>query len=454
MDPRFLPHNSHRDGLAAFGDRDPQLRSLASLRLVHHSPLIRELPRRTPGIYSLGGGRQVGKTTVLKQWMAALLREGVPPASIVFLTGEIIDDHHTLVHILAGELAAMPGPLNFVVLDEVTYIRGWDRAIKYLADSGALERTVLILTGSDLGFLRDLRVTLPGRRGPAATPDFHLYPLSFLEALRLDGLPPDPDALLPPEAEPDATVMGLLFAQFERYLIHGGYLTAMNDLASAGEIRPATLATYHEWVRGDMLKRGKREAYLREILGAIVHRYGTQVSWNALAQDLSIDHPRTVADYVEALATMDAVFIQPAILEDKLVAAPKKPKKIVFTDPFIFHAIRTWLTPTLAPYHDQILPAGADPHWCGRLAEACVATHLRRSFPTYHLKAEGEVDMAVVRDGRLCPIEVKWTGQIRPKDLRQIRKYPNGVIWGRVLQRRDLQGTPVLPLPLALARLG
>ena len=454
MDPRFLPHNTHRDGLRAFYERDPQLRTLTGLPLVHRTGLIEALPRRTPGIYTLGGGRQVGKTTLLKQWMAQLLTDGVAPGAIAFFTGEVIDDHHALLRLLTEELGAMNGPTRFVIIDEVSYIREWDRAVKYVADSGMLEETVLLITGSDLAFLRDVRVTLPGRRGTATVTDFLLHPLSFQESVGLGRRLPDLESVIDPGFIPGSATIDILFDEFERYLIHGGYLTAMNDMARFDDIRPATLATYHEWVRGDMLKRGRREAFLREILGAIVNRYGSQVTWNALARELSIDHPRTVADYVEILASMEAVFVQPALLEDKLCAAPKKPKKIVFTDPFIFHAIRHWLSPTPSPLSDQIRPAVSDPIWSGRLAEACVSTHLRRFFPTYYIKAEGEVDAAVVREGRFWPIEVKWTGQLRPKDLKQIRKYANGVIWGRVRTRHELQGVPVYPLPLALLRLG
>ncbi|MHB8835204.1 MAG: ATP-binding protein [Candidatus Methylomirabilia bacterium] len=454
MDSRFIPHNAHRDGLEAFRDRDPQLRSLAALPLVHTPGLLDSLPRTLPGIYTLGGGRQVGKTTLLKQWMARLLSSGVVPESVIFLTGELIDDHHALVRLLSEELTTMPGPLQFVLLDEVTYIRDWDRAVKYLADAGLLERVVLLLTGSDLSFLKDARSALPGRRGAADVTDFHLYPLSFREATALGGRVPDLATAVALGAAVRKEIVDILFEEFEQYLVHGGYLTAMNDLARFGEVRAATLATYHEWLRGDVLKRGKRESYLREVLAAIVNRYGSQVSWNALAQDLSIDHPKTVADYVELLASMDAVFIQPALLEDKLSAAPKKPKKIVFADPFIFHAVRHWLSPTTAAPRDQIQAAVSDPIWAGRLAEACVATHLRRYFPTYYIKAEGEVDVAVIREGCFWPIEVKWTGQLRPKDLKQIGKYRNGIIWARVRSPHNLQGVPVEPLPLALVRLG
>ena len=49
------------------------------------------------------------------------------------------------------------------------------------------------------------------------------------------------------------------------------------------------------------------EVYLEDVLGAVVRRYGSQVTWNALARDLSIDHPATVADYLGLLARMDVL---------------------------------------------------------------------------------------------------------------------------------------------------
>jgi len=29
-----------------------------------------------------------------------------------------------------------------------------------------------------------------------------------------------------------------------------------------------------------------------EILGGVIKRYGTQITWNSLSKDLSIDHPK------------------------------------------------------------------------------------------------------------------------------------------------------------------
>jgi predicted AAA+ superfamily ATPase len=228
----------------------------------------------------------------------------------------------------------------------------------------------------------------------------------------------------------------------------------MNDMASNRSIQPATFSTYSDWIRGDVLKRNKQEHYLLEILQGIIKRYGTQVTWNALARDLSIDHPKTVADYVALLGSMDAVFVQAALLEDKLSASPKKARKVLFTDPFIFHAVNAWLNPCEDPFNEQIELILTDPEWSAKLAEACVTAQYRRVFPTYYIKAKGEVDIAYVEGKRFWPVEIKWTGQTRPKDLKQIAKYKNGLILTKSKQEGNIQGIPTLPLPLALLRLG
>lgn len=456
MDLRFLPHNRHLESPAAFVREDPHLRRLRGQPLVHRSPLLGRLPRREPGIYTLGGGRQVGKTTLLKQWMAELLDEGaVLPARLAYLTGELIDDQHALVRLVTDLLADAEGTGLFVlVIDEVTYVRGWERGVKYLADAGLLEHVVLVVTGSDLVVTEEARASLPGRRGRADVVDFHLHPLDYGETLLLRGVIDRGTlaALRAPDAAPGPALLDRLFDGLRSYLHHGGFLTALNDLARDGRILPATYATYAEWIRGDILRRGKQEPYLREVLGAIARRYGSQLTWNSLAKDLSIEHPATVADYVHLLASMDAVFVQAALVEDKLVGAPKKARRVVFSDPFIFHAVSAWLDPTADPFA-RAQARLEDPAEAARHVEACVVNHARRRYPTYYIKARGEVDVAWVDGGRFWPVEVKWTGQLRPKDVQQVARYPNGRIWDRGAERRTVLGVPTEPLPLGLLRL-
>ena len=356
----------------------------------------------------------------------------------------------------AGEPQIFHKKFAFELLDEVTYIRDWDKGIKFLADAGILENIILLLTGSDTVIIKEARMRFPGRRGPADKVDFLIHPLSFFEFIKLGRrfAEDELEILRNHEAQDIAPLIDRLSKAFERYLIHGGFLTAINDMEKKGAINPATLYTYSDWIRGDVLKKGKKEHYLRDILSAVVNRYGSQITWNALSKDLSIDHPKTVADYVALLESMGVAFVQAAVLEDKLSASPKKARKMMFTDPFIFHAVRSWLYPSKDPYTQQVKAALSDSQWPARLAEACVATHYSRQYPTYYIKAKGEVDVAYVRQNRLWPIEVKWTTQIRPKDLKQVAKYPNSRILTRLRQSGEIMGIPTEPLPLALFRLG
>ena len=181
---------------------------------------------------------------------------GIIPSQLHYL------NHHALVRHLTDFVEAI-GTSNriYVMLDEVNYCRDWDRGVKYLADVGLLKNVVLLLTGFDSVILREARMRFPGRCGEEAEVDFHLFPLSLAESLRL------------------------------------------------------------------------RDASL-------------------------------------------------------------------------------------------------------------------------YIKAEGEVDIAYVKNGRFWPIEVKWTGQIRPKDIKQIAKYPNGLICGREVRGNAIHGVPIEFLPLHLFRLG
>lgn len=99
----------------------------------------------------------------MKQWMAELLQSGVAPKRIAYLTGELIDDHHTLVRLITETLNEMPvTDVCYLILDEVTYIRDWDKGIKYLADAGTLENVVMLLTCSDLVIIKEARMRFPG----------------------------------------------------------------------------------------------------------------------------------------------------------------------------------------------------------------------------------------------------------------------------------------------------
>lgn len=452
MDTKFAAYNNHLYGLEKYWEIDNHLRMLQEQVFIYQNPLIQELPKKIPGIYTIGGGRQIGKTTLLKQWIVELLKAQIPPENIVFYTGELIDDHHALVALLQDFVSQRKqNQFLYIIIDEITYIKDWDKGIKFAADAGYFHNCVVVLTGSDLNLMQAARMTFPGRRGKADNVDYHIYPLSFKENLQLKNSVPNLKNLLEDNAEINYEEMTLLYDEFATYLKHGGYLTAINDIARDNAISIATLKVYSDWIRGDMLKRGKQEPYLKEILLAIIQRYNKQISWHNLADAMSIDSHHTVSDYCMLLASMDALFIQAALLEDKLVAAPKKPRKLSFTDPFIYHAIKYWLIPENNPYQ-RICDDVNHPNISADIVEALVSNQFRRFYPTYYIKAEGEIDLAYVDNNKFWPIEVKWRNQLRPLDLKQISKYKQGRVFSKTYQANTVNGLSIEPLPLALLR--
>ena len=122
----------------------------------------------------------------------------------------------------------------------------------------------------------------------------------------------------------------------------------------------------------------------------------------------------------------------------------------MFSDPFIYHAMRYWLSPVEHPYQEQILPMVTQSDSCGKLVESTIVTHYARYYPTYYIKAEGEVDIAYVRNKKFWPVEIKWTNQIRSKDLKQVMKYNNSIILTKSHQAGEINKVPTIPIPRAL----
>lgn len=452
-DSQLMIHNSHLEDLSLFEQRDPQLRMLSKQTYIYTPPLIEQLPKDTPGIYTIAGGRQIGKTTLLKQWMLSLLNQGIQPESIVYFTGELIVDHLSLIRQLQDYLEKMPqDTYQYVIIDEVTYINNWDMGIKFLADAGLLENVIMVLTGSDLVIIQEARMRFPGRRGKANQVDYHIYPLSFYETAKLTNAIENIDETLQDD-EPSLETAKQFNKAFADYLTHGGYLTAINNYAQTNKIDKSILATYADWIRGDVIKHGKKDSYCQDFFKAMLKRLSSQITWTSMAKDFSIDHHSTIADYASLLMSMDAIFIQQALIEDKLTGAAKKARKLIFTDPFIYHAINSWIKPCKDPFEEQIVPAIKDSITSSYLVEACVTSHVKRWFPTYYIKAEGEIDITYIKDNKFWPIEIKWTEQFRSKDLKQIQKYKNGIILGKQNNISKVNSTPSYPLAWYLAKM-
>lgn len=428
MISKFPIHNAHfTDGKEGFRANDPQLRSLGFLRYVFHQNWWQEIARqKTPGIYILRGGRQIGKTTSLKLLMLWLLEEGAIPAEqIFFLPCDQVIDRQELYRHISAFVDSCEGKPFFLMVDELTFIDKWELTLKALADEGRFQKGVCIVTGSDSVVLEQAAMYLPGRRGKHAQVDFTLYPLSFAQIVELVEKRPASQLT---DAELDA--------HFEKYLLCGGYLTAVNDVYESGAIAEATRSVYENWVYGDFLRRGKKRENLDEVLDAVFATLGTQITYSSLTQRTAHLVKDTFIDYIHLLERMDVLLVQEAFDPSKNRGFPKKAKKLVFRDPFIAQALAVHRQARL----DDSL-----------LAEQIVVSHYARDFPVYYWKGQGEIDLIYQKEKKPYAIEVKWRNQVRPKDLQELQKFKNALVLTKTSGQKSVDGVPCEGLVRRLA---
>lgn len=429
-------HNLFWGGVERFKNEDPHLSLLKEMPLVYHSHWWEHIDWQEPGILILTGGRQIGKTTSTKLLIEKQLSEKrFQPKSVFYLPCDQILDHRHLGRMLTHFFDQLsPQDSSFLlIIDEVTFVAEWDRTIKALADEGRFRKGFLILTGSDSIILKEAASRFPGRRGRAEKVDFHLYPLTFREYAGL--------------VQPDVSRESMhnierLFGLFAEYLRCGGFLRAINDLHKEGSIREATYATFEQWIIGDFIKRGKSEETLLLVLQTLYDVGVSQVTYSGLTQRSGTISKETFIDYCRLLERMDVVFSLEAFDQNKKRGFPKKAFKIHFTDPFIANVIEKWLV------REQRL--GQNRREEATQVESCVAAQYRHLAPSFYIKAEGEIDLVLVTEKEFFPIEVKWSKQIRPSDLKQLKKYKNSVILSKGLIPGKIEEIASYPLPLFL----
>lgn len=404
---QYISHNRFKEGLNAYLQADPHLLALSKLAIQYSPQWWQQLDLRCPGIYILTGGRQIGKSTSCKLLIRECLEKKLfPPSHIFYLTCDEIIDAKALSNTLRSFLNDIDNQPFLLIIDEVTYVKNWDRAIKALADEGYFRIGLCILTGSDTFILKEAAMRFPGRRGEAAQTDFHLYPLSFAEYT----------TLLRPNQNLDEKQLSELFQQ---YLISGGYLRAINDVASDGKIKPATYATYEQWIRGDALKQGKSEDTLLAVLKALYITGVSQISYSKLTQKIGLISKETCIDYCNLLERMDVLIHLKAFDQNKKQGFPRKDRKFHFTDPFIQHTLFHWLNKE--GYINTPLSES-------ELVEACVASHCHRLNKTFYFKSQGEVDVIWLDQTNVTAIEVKWGKQASPNDLKTLKQFSNRIL--------------------------
>ncbi|MCW3986910.1 MAG: AAA family ATPase, partial [Candidatus Bathyarchaeota archaeon] len=127
------------------------------------------------------GCRQIGKTTYLKTLISQLVKEGVEPRRIMYLSVDrLVGSRRELRSALDLFLRRnIDAQEVYILLDEITALKDWNLELKTLSDSGTTQKARLIVTGSSGAALRSSGEQLPGR-GLEGN-EYYMKPLSFRE---------------------------------------------------------------------------------------------------------------------------------------------------------------------------------------------------------------------------------------------------------------------------------
>lgn len=455
---------------------DPHLRRLARRPRRLPADLVEKIDLERPALHTLRGPRQVGKSTDLKLLARRALERGFDARRVVYLTLELLEGQSLpqVAATIKQALILAGGELpRLVLLDEVTFVDRWQTAVKSLWDDGALDRDVVVCTGSSAVDLREGSAErLPGRRG--AGRDYSVFPQSFATFARAlhPAVPDSPRRRVaeivsdPGWEELEAMRIHLprLEQALDLYLRFGGLPAAVAeaiDGADAPSEETKEIA-YDSLLREIQRRRASRPA-AHALLERILRSLGSKTSWARMAREMALDlQPapggNAVRGYVELLAA--AYFLLNVYFwrSDSNSAELSKDKKLYFGDPLL-HSVARDLAPGLAPdvpaqvenavalalYHRYEPPAS-------RLEGFDAPTELH----VWQTRRAGEIDFVCGARGALELVEVKFSGV---PDLRRVAAIPRAFP-GRpiaVVTRDRLERRPdyaLVPASLLLWALG
>lgn len=392
----------------------------------------------------LTGARQTGKTTLYRQAIRRLLREGYPPQNILYATF----DHPTLK--LAGLQKALsawddlyqaaPEKPRLLFLDEIQYVPDWQTWVKHQVDFQRQNR--IAVTGS----ASPLRVA-SAESGVGRWETIPLATLSFGEFLRLRRI----DAPQLPEvhslrslfdwspsdfARASASARGLT-VHFHDYLLRGGFPepAMASDLARCQRL-------LREDIVDKVLKRDMTALYgVRRVLEVeklflyLCYHDGGILDLATIARQLDGINKQTATNFLDLFESTHLIYRLKPFGYGKEVLRGRD--KVYLADAALPGAVLL--------LGKRLLER---PERLGAAVETAVFKHVFTRFyketPTFSYwrdrrNADREVDIVAELGDRLVPFEVKYQDtEITAQKLKGLRVFleERSVDQGYVISRR------------------
>ena len=344
------------------------------------------------------GARQVGKTTILRH---------LSQTDRAYVT---LDD--PLILSLAKSEPALfmqrfPPP---VLIDEIQYAPELLPYIKIAVDERRTPGGFWLTGSQQFHLMQGVSESLAGRVAVV-----HLLGLAQRELAGQGGatLPflPTADGI----RQLTATLQPLTLRELYQRIWRGSFpAIATNPAVDRDLFYGSYVQTYLQRDVRDLARIGDEMAFLR-FLRAAAARTGQLLNLAELARDADVA-PNTAKQWLSILQAANLVYLLEPYhtnLTKRLVKAPK----LYFLDTGLVAYLTEWATP-------ETLEAGA---LSGAILESWIIAELLKSywhtgrrapFYFYRDKEQKEIDLLIVQDGLLYPVEIKKTASPTKHDLR------------------------------------
>ena len=424
------------------------------------------IPLEKGKVYFIQGPRRIGKTTYLKKTVSELLRNNVPAQQIYYLSAESFTSRRELRNALQYYVDSNRGkPIFYIMLDEITSIKGWDLELQAVLEPEIMQSGVVIATASQVMKFTEKTPPLTGVNSIVSR--HSIKPICFREFIfQLSG----PISALMPETLTHDSVLALQVALksftldltrgldainsealnimsyrkeldhlLRIYLITGGFPLAINNyLANIAAkspvgIDPLSAEVLIRDLLGDLSKAQKQETICRHLLKTMIERYGQRYSFSNLAREIEITHV-TAIDYLRFFEDSFLGFIVYAYDFGKRAPKFKGDKKVYLLDPFLLTAVKSYLDGD-SPWAAISAAMDNGAIWA-KIVEGVVLAHLLLNGETpglrtardflwfYYDKTGREMGNIIIADGAYLEIDLKTAGGPEEKSPKKISQVP------------------------------
>jgi uncharacterized protein len=323
------------------------------------------------------GGRQTGKTTLLK-----IITE--KRTDTLWLNADEPDIKMLIENATSTRLKSYFGKNKIIIIDEAQQITDIGKKIKLVTDT--LKDIQVIATGSSAFEIKNkTHEPLTGRKW-----EFHLFPFSFGEMVNHHGLMEE-KRMIPHR---------LVYGYYPEVVTHAGEEKERLKLLSDSFL-------YKDILMYQGLKKPEKLFHLLKMLAA---NLGSEINYNQLSKQLQINN-ETVEKYIQLLEQCYIIFRLPAYATN-FTKELKKGRKVYFTDNGIVNSL-TGNFSLIENRRDK-----------GAMWENFVISEMFKLneykkqhglFYFWRSHDQQEVDLVIEKENKLETFEIKWSEKNKPR---------------------------------------